>query len=142
MSHRIRSKILIAAAATAAAIGALPIAAQQPPSPQVTAQDLLEGMKNPGRWVMFSGDYSGQRHSPLDQITPANVSKLQPAWTFDTGASGFQVTPLVAGGIMYVTAGRDVIALEPETAKVIWRHTAPAAVSRRGVARRSAGRPG
>src|SRR5205814_7553579 len=52
---------------------------------------------------------------------------------FDTGANGIQVTPLVAGGIMYVTAGRDVIALEPETAKVIWRYTAPAAVSRRGV---------
>ena len=37
-------------------------------------------------------------------------------------------------GIMYVTAGKDIIALEPETAKVIWRYTAPAAVSRRGVA--------
>ena len=28
---------------------------------------------------------------------------------------------------MYVTAGKDIIALEPETAKVIWRYTAPAA---------------
>src|ERR1043166_6301620 len=35
---------------------------------------------------------------------------------------------------MYVTAGKDIIALEPETAKVIWRYTAPATVSRRGVA--------
>ena len=35
---------------------------------------------------------------------------------------------------MYVTAGKDIIALEPETAKVIWKYTAPAAVSRRGVA--------
>ena len=93
-------------------------------------------------WPSHDHDAGGQRFSPLKQITPANVSKLQPAWTFDTGANGIQVTPLVAGGIMYVTAGRDVIALEPETAKAIWRYTAPAAVSRRGVARRSAGRPG
>ena len=93
-------------------------------------------------WPSHDHDAGGQRFSPLKQITPANVSKLQPAWTFDTGANGIQVTPLVAGGIMYVTAGRDVIALEPETAKAIWRYTAPAAVSRRGVARRSAGRSG
>ena len=93
-------------------------------------------------WPSHDHDAGGQRFSPLDQITPANVATLQSAWTFDTGANGIQVTPLVAGGIMYVTAGRDVIALEPETAKAIWRYTAPAAVSRRGVARRSAGRPG
>ena len=34
---------------------------------------------------------------------------------------------------MYVSAGKEVIALEPETARVIWRYAAPAAVSRRGV---------
>ena len=44
------------------------------------------------------------------------------------------MTPLAINGIMYVTAGKDIIALEPETAKVIWKYTAPAAVSRRGVA--------
>lgn len=85
-------------------------------------------------WPMHDHDAGAQRFSPLKQITPANVTKLQPAWTFDTGATGIQVTPLVINGIMYVSAGKDVIALEPETAKVIWRFTAPANVSRRGVA--------
>jgi len=85
-------------------------------------------------WPSHDHDAGGQRFSPLKQITPANVSTLQPAWTFDTGAPGLQVTPLVINGIMYVTAGNDVIALEPETAKVIWRYKAPAAVSKRGVA--------
>ena len=87
-----------------------------------------------GDWPSHDHDAGGRRFSPLKQITPANAARLQPAWTFDTGATGLQVTPLVVGGVMYVTAGRDVIALEPETAKVIWRYTAPAAVSRRGVA--------
>ena len=85
-------------------------------------------------WPYHDHDAGGSRFSPLKQITPANAGKLQLAWTFDTGVSGLQVTPLVINGIMYVTAGKDVIALEPETAKVIWRYTAPAAVSRRGVA--------
>jgi quinoprotein glucose dehydrogenase len=84
-------------------------------------------------WPSHDHDAGGQRFSPLKQITTANVASLRPAWTFDTGVTGLQVTPLVINGVMYVTAGRDVIALEPETARVIWRHTASAAVSRRGV---------
>src|SRR6266508_6908453 len=85
----------------------------------ILAPQLLAGDVND--WPSHDHDAGGQRFSPLKQITPANVSTLQPAWTFDTGANGIPVTPLVAGGIMYVTAGRDVIALEPETAKAIWR---------------------
>ncbi len=85
-------------------------------------------------WPSHDHDAGAQRFSPLKQITPANVARLQPAWTFDTGAPGIQVTPLVVGGIMYVTAGKEIVALEPETAKVLWRYTAPAAVSKRGVA--------
>jgi glucose dehydrogenase len=72
-------------------------------------------------WPSHDHDAGGQRFSPLTQITPANVAKLQQAWTFDTGAPGTQVTPLVVNGIMYVSAGKDVVALEPETAKVLWR---------------------
>jgi quinoprotein glucose dehydrogenase len=85
-------------------------------------------------WPSHDHDAGGQRFSPLQQITPSNVGTLQLAWTFDTGVPGLQVTPLAINGIMYVTAGKDVLALEPETAKVIWKYTAPAAVSRRGLA--------
>src|SRR6476661_10758847 len=94
----------------------------------------VDGPAVDGNWPYHDHDAGGTRFSPLKQITPANAGKLQLAWTFDTGVSGLQVTPLVIDGIMYVTAGKDVIALEPETAKVIWRYTAPATVSRRGVA--------
>jgi quinoprotein glucose dehydrogenase len=94
----------------------------------------LAALADPNDWPMHDHDAGGQRFSPLKQITPANVAKLQPAWRFDTGAMGIQVTPLVINGIMYVSAGKDVIALEPETAKVVWRYTAPATVSKRGVA--------
>lgn len=85
-------------------------------------------------WPHPDHDAGGQRYSPLTQITPSNVGSLQIAWTFDTGVPGITTRPIVAGGLMYVTAGRDVTALTPETGTVVWRFTAPATVSRRGVA--------
>lgn len=85
-------------------------------------------------WPTRDGDPGGRRYSPLTQITPENVSTLQLAWSFDTGAPNLQVTPLVIDGVMYLGAGSRIWALEPETGTVIWQFDAPAAVSRRGVA--------
>ena len=36
-------------------------------------------------WPMYHGTYSGQHHSKLAQITPANVYQLTLAWAFETG---------------------------------------------------------
>jgi glucose dehydrogenase len=85
-------------------------------------------------WVSFGGDPGAQRFSPLTQITRTNVATLRQAWTFDTGAKDLQVTPTVIDGLMYVTAGPAVFALEPETGKAIWKYVAAGPVSRRGVA--------
>lgn len=87
-----------------------------------------------GDWRTFGRDPGAQRYSPLTQITRANVAKLREAWTFDTGVHDLQVTPIVVNGLMYVTAGSTIVALEPETGKVRWRYDAGRAVSRRGVA--------
>jgi glucose dehydrogenase len=59
------------------------LGAQDARSPGVTYQDLRDGFKNTSRWLTYSGDYSSQRHSPLTQITSANVNKLEVQWTFD-----------------------------------------------------------
>lgn len=85
-------------------------------------------------WPYRGGDPGGTRFSTLTEITPANVATLERAWVFDAGATSLQVTPIVVDGVMYIGVGSDVVALEPETARVIWRFTAPATVSRRGVA--------
>ena len=87
-----------------------------------------------GDWRSFGRDPGAQRFSPLAQITKANVASLRQAWTFDTGALDLQVTPLVIDGLMYVTAGSTVFALEPETGVQVWKHVADGPVSRRGVA--------
>ncbi len=36
-------------------------------------------------WPTYHGDYSGQRHSKLTQITPANVGQLTLAWALQSG---------------------------------------------------------
>ena len=43
-------------------------------------------------WPTYHGDYTGQRHSRLTQITPDNVHQLTLAWAFQTGqAQQYQV---------------------------------------------------
>ena len=53
--------------------------------PTIDSKDLLSGLSNASRWLLHSGDYASTRHSPLEQITPDNVGKLTPAWSFETG---------------------------------------------------------
>ena len=49
------------------------------------------------------------------------------------GGIGTEVTPIVVNGVMYVPAGRRVIALEADSGKEIWTYDAPGAVGNRAV---------
>ena len=91
---------------------------------RVTPQMLLSGLKDPTRWLTYSGDYNGQRHSPLTQITPANVNQLAPQWTFQTGTLGsFQTTPIVLDGVLYVTGFNNTAwAIDARSGRQIWRY--------------------
>src|SRR5579863_7757575 len=62
-------------------------------------------------WPTYGHDAGGMRFSPLKQITPANVAKLAPAWTYHLkpegspgGLRASEATPLVIDGVMYVTS--------------------------------------
>ena len=101
------------------------VAAQGAPPPLVSAQELLDGLKADGsRWLMFGGNYTNQRHSPLTQITPANVSRLVPQWVFQTDTPGrFESTPLVRDNVLYVTGPLNVAwAIDARTGREIWRY--------------------
>ena len=50
-------------------VGSIALSAQAGP-PQVTFADIAAGLKDPSKWLTYSGTYDGQRHSPLTQITP------------------------------------------------------------------------
>jgi PQQ-dependent dehydrogenase (methanol/ethanol family) len=56
-----------------------------------------------GEWLLPGRDYANSRYSSLAQITPANASKLQVAWTFSTGVlRGHEGQPLVVNNTMYL----------------------------------------
>ena len=103
---------------------------QAPVSPTLTAvtsQDHLDGLKNPSRWLMYSGDYTGRRHSPLTQITPANVGRLAAQWAFQTdnmvAGRGFEGTPLLLDGVLYVTGNNNTAwAINVRTGEQLWRY--------------------
>ena len=107
-----------------------------------------------GDWQSFGNDPGASRFSPLTQITPANVSRLQTAWTYhmrpavvtsaagtaptppapvpasgpprSTGFSSSQATPIVANGMMYFPSPYGkVVALDADTGREIWTYTLP-----------------
>jgi quinoprotein glucose dehydrogenase len=83
-----------------------------------------------GEWHAYGRTAAGDRYSPLDQITPQNVDKLQVAWTYETGdergpkdpeESTYEVTPLMIDGTVYICTPHDkVIALDAVTGKQKW----------------------
>ena len=82
---------------------------------------------NDGDWMMNRRTYDGWGYSPLTQITPANVARLKPVWSFSTGAvNGHEAAPIVHDGVMFVaTPGSQVIAIEAATGTVLWRYRRP-----------------
>lgn len=92
-------------------------------------------------WPAYGNDAGGQRHSPLDQITPENVDDLEVAWTYNTGdiiATGgyeaashggspasttFQNTPILHGDTLYICSPFNrVIALDAESGAERWTY--------------------
>ena len=92
-----------------------------------TTAHLLAGATDPEKWLLYGGDYANFRHSPIDDITPDNVAKLQVAWAFPTGTTEqFEVSPTVYDGIMYVTTSFNrLFALNAETGEIYWRYDHP-----------------
>src|SRR5260221_2512861 len=90
----------------------------------ITSKELLDGLANPSRWLTHSGDYFGQRFSPLTQITPANVGQLAAQWTFQTGVvNKFEATPIVIDGVLYVTGPLNhAWAIDARNGRQIWHY--------------------
>ena len=102
------------------------LAAQQASVPgPITNDDLVQGLKADGsNWLTFGGNYANHRFSPLTQITPENVAKLQPLWTFQTNTLGnFETTTLLRDNVLYVTGPQNVAwAVDARSGRQIWRY--------------------
>lgn len=117
---RLPTLIVLVVLGTATGLAAIAWAA-----PPISDERLANAVSDPGNWIMFGQNYTNQRYSALAQISTDNVARLVPQWTFTSGAKGpFQVQPLVADGVMYVTLpGNDVVALDAASGTVRWRYT-------------------
>jgi quinoprotein glucose dehydrogenase len=84
----------------------------------------------------YSGGPDQTRYSPLAQITPANVSELKVAWSYDTGdafpGSEMQCQPVVAHGILYAASPTlRVFALDAATGALKWSFDPSPAAARK-----------
>src|SRR5436309_15390199 len=95
-------------------------------STDVFSQGALSPAKllkpSPDSWPTYNGDYSGRRHSPLNQIKTSNVNSLATAWSYrasNYGAASFgsviKSTPLLVNGILYFTMPDNVWAVDART---------------------------
>ena len=94
------------------------------PVGSVDDNDLLKAAGNNANWLMYGRTYNAQRYSPLKQINTKNVARLIPVWTFQTGVlDGFECTPLVIDGIMYVTTPwNHAYAIDCKTGSQLWHY--------------------
>ncbi len=89
----------------------------------VASLDLEHAANNTNDWLMYGRDYYAHRYVELDQINPANIHRLHPAWVFATGGEnrGLQATPLIRDGVLYVSAdGSRVFAIDARTGARKW----------------------
>ena len=84
-----------------------------------------------GDWHGYGRSNLANKWSPLAQITPTNIDKLEVAWTFRTGdiatpddpkETTFELTPIKVGDTIYICTPHGwAMALDAETGKLKWK---------------------
>lgn len=106
---------------------AAPVARSVPVAPEQEQKD----------WAHYGNDAGSGRFAALDQINVANVGQLEEAWTFRTGdipqstgaGAEDQLTPMQIGDKLFLCTPRNnVIALDVDTGKQLWRRDFNASV--------------
>lgn len=110
----------------------------RPTTATPTDAELLSG--SDANWLMYNKDYRGQRYSELDQINIGNARDLVAVCAFQAGQLGwYQPSPVIYGGLLYVTAGNSTYAIDARTCRKVWQHDyvavePPLVVVNRGIA--------
>src|SRR5436190_13827530 len=91
---------------------------------QVSDQSLLN--PDPQDWLMYSATYNSHRHSPLRQLTPANVPRLQAKRVYRmAGHDAIQAVPIVHNGVMYISQFNRIDALDARSGNIVWQYQRP-----------------
>ncbi len=85
--------------------------------------DLMRPVTSDVDWPTYNGETGGNRFTSLRGIDKDNVGRLAPRWMATIpGAGSLQVTPVVVGGIMYVTAPNECLALDAGSGRRLWHY--------------------
>jgi glucose dehydrogenase len=88
-------------------------------------QAKLSAAANDGNNFLHSNaNYAQTRYYPAKQINTANVSKLRPAFTFQTEVlESMETAPIVVDGVMYLTTSYNhVYAIDAVSGKQLWHY--------------------
>ena len=77
-------------------------------------------------WPVYGGGPDNNHYSTLSQVSPANVSRLQVAWKYETHdespGSEMQANPIVIDGVLYAESPKQrVFALDAATGRELWK---------------------
>jgi len=90
------------------------------------AGDRVRPVTSETDWPSYDGGTRGYRTSALTEIDPGNVSRLGPRWMFTVAdTSPLETTPVVSGGVMFVTSANQCYALDAGSGRQIWRFNRP-----------------
>jgi len=107
---------------------------QDLPTAQAVASSDPDAIPVGADWPAYGGSYHAQRYSPLTQITPGNVGRLERVWSLHTGdlpgdrpgaqnKYASENTPLKVGNTLYICTGKNmVLAVDAATGRNIWKH--------------------
>jgi alcohol dehydrogenase (cytochrome c) len=73
-------------------------------------------------WLMWRGSYQNISYSPLDQVNRDNAGRLSVAWAWSLPVAANEVAPLVHGGVLFVSSGDQMQALDAATGTLLWRY--------------------
>ena len=84
--------------------------------------DAAEGDKN--GWLHSNMAYTNSRYHAADQINTSNVSKLAPAFVFQTEVrESMETSPIVINGVMFLTTSYNhVYAVDAVTGQEFWHY--------------------
>src|SRR5262249_38911422 len=74
-------------------------------------------------WLTYAGTYAGWRYSPLHEITSDDVKNLVPKWIYRVpNARGLESSPIVYQGVLYVTSGNAIHAMNAHNGRLVWQY--------------------
>lgn len=98
-----------------------------PSAAEPTATDETAAMPATLDWPYYGNDPGGMRYVDVDQINPANVAQLQPAWIFHTNVANdhtsFETQPMIVDGVVYLSSPHNhVFAVDAATGELQWTY--------------------